>query len=247
MDIKQTVHTIAIHKVNKSQCTGEQEVEDLLGDLNDGGEVNFDDISDDILNGEDVTELQKDVAALEDGEVVDGTDGGGAQPEAMDITLGAEGAAAEPSSEGKARTQAKSSKQNHSTFWDLCDNRLQAEIYGLQKAMGCQGGVCGICSAKVGKNGAYAHYGSHGFAWYCSCGFTVLGRGGCRSHASGQAPQTIVIHEVSPENKESLESKLGKSILEFPKLREGKMTVAEAAQKERVWLNFATFEGEMTD
>lgn len=113
--------------------------------------------------------------------------------------------------------------------------------------MGCKGGVCVICSTTVGKNGAGAHYGSHGYAWYCSCGFSILSRDGCRAHARRHAPRGMVIHAVSPGNEESLAKKLGVKVAEYLELSAGAMSVAEAAYREKVYPDFVTFKVSMID
>lgn len=108
----------------------------------------------------------------------------------MEVTQGAAGTTTEP---------------NYSTVCEFCDRRIQPQCTGLHRAMGCKDGVCVVCSTKVGNNGASSHYRSHGYAWYCSCGFGILSRDGVRAHPKTHAPQLVKIYAVSPRNDEALE------------------------------------------
>lgn len=104
-----------------------------------------------------------------------------------------------------------------------------------------------ICNIKVGKNGSHPHYGSHGFAWYCSRGFSVLGRDECRAHAKKHAPKQVVIHAVSPELKDRLEKTLGYTISSYPVLRAGDNSISEAVAQENLLLDFPLFDLAMND
>lgn len=177
----------------------------------------------DWILGEDGEEVE-----LESGEAID-------EVVAIEITAGASGFIhpiddvadtstpkdEEPSTpKGKDDHSSSGLKTNYSTCWDFCDQRVAA----LGLAMGLVGGTCVICNVKVGTNGAHPNYSSHEFAGYCSCGFSVLGRDGCRTHASKYAPQLVVIHAVSPENRDRLKKALSHTILAYRFLRTGEMS-----------------------